>query len=808
MRRLMIDVRHAYRGLFKRPGLSALVIGTLALGLGANAAIFAVVDSVVLHPFTVPNLERLVMIAETAPYLDNQTQETVAPANYLDWKRQQDVFDRMPAFEWWDVNLSGGDEPERVSGFFVTSDFFSAVGVEPLMGRTFTPEEETPGKHQRVVLGHDLWRRRFGGDASVIGKTIQLDAQPFEVVGIAPAGFAFPLGSQLWAPLSFEPKTAQLRTSRYLSVVGRLAPGKTIDDAAAQMAVIADRLAQQHPEANRGHSVRVLTLIHGMRDQGLGPIAVLWQTAAAFVLLIACANIANLLLARGAERERELAVRTALGASRGRIVRELLVESLVLAMAAVPAALAVAWLGIHAIRVNMPARLLRFIDGWESMDVDLRLALFTVAIAAATAIVFGLLPALRASRPALAETLKDSGRSSTAGRGRQRLRGALVIAQVAVALPLLVASGMSTIGAYRFLSGPQGYNPDGVLIMRAVLPEARYADLAQRRRFVDESLRNLSVLPGVRGVAAANVLPAGNGSPERAFELEGKPQADPANPVTIGYRTATPELFSTLQIPILRGRSFTAADTPESQPIAILSKAAVDRHFPGIDPLGKRVRIGSDGPWVTVVGISGDVIHHWFDQRNPPTLYRPLAQAPTLNVAIAIRADGDLAPLFGPARGAVRLADASQPVFDQMTMRDALSEKTIGLQYVAGIMAVFGVLALLLAVIGVYSLMAYIMAQRAHEIGVRIALGAAKHDVLRLTVGQSTRLAGLGVACGLVLASGLGRVMDAVLQGVFSTDLRLSLTIAAVLMLSAAAAGYVPGRRATRIDPLTALRAD
>ena len=807
MRSLLTDARHAVRMLIKRPALSALVVMTLALGLGANAAIFALIDSVVLRPFTVPNLDRLVLVTETSPSDGIGGQESVSPANFLDWKRQADVFDRLSAFEWWDVNLSGGDEPERVAGFFVSADLFSTLGVDPVIGRGFTHDEETRGAHQRVILGHDLWQRRFGGDRSIIGKTIQLDAQPYEVVGIAPAGFGFPLGSQVWAPLSFDAPTAERRSARYLSVVGRLAPGKTFDDAGAQMAVIGERLAQQHPEANRGRGARVMTLLQGMRDSGLGPIVALWQAAAGFVLLIGCANIANLLLARGAERQRELAVRTALGASRGRIVRELLVESVMLALAAVPASLAVAWVGIRAIRVNLPSRLLRFVDGWQRMDVDARLVVFTIAIALLTAIVFGLLPALRASRPGLANSLKDNGRGTTAGRGRQRLRSALVIGEVALALPLLVASGMSTLGAYRFLNGPQGYEPDGLLVMRAVLPEGKYADVASRRRFAEELVPRLSQLPGVRAVGMSNLLPAANGNPQMSIEVEGKPQADPANPVMIGFRSASPELLTTLRVPILRGRGFASTDAAGSQEVAIISKGGAERHFPGVDPIGQRLKLG-DGPWVTIVGVSGDVIYDWFNHRNLATVYRPYAQRPTFNVGIAIRADGDLAALAGPARAAVRAVDPAQPVFEQMSMRQALHERTIGLQYVAAIMGVFGALALVLAVVGVYSLMAYIMSQRAHEIGVRIALGAGRGDVLRLTVGQAARMGGLGVAVGLLLATGVGRVMDATLEGVFASDIRLSLAFGAILLLSAVAAGYVPGRRATRIDPLIALRAD
>jgi putative ABC transport system permease protein len=807
MRSLAVDLRQAVRTLLKRPALSALVVITLALGLGANAAIFQVADALLLRPFTIPDVDRIVMVSETSPSIGNDTQETVSPANFLDWKRQTDVFEHLAAFEWWDVNLSGGDEAERVPGFAVSANFFEVMGVQPALGRGFTADDEVRGNHRRVVLSYGLWQRRFGGDRGIVGSTVLVDAEPREVVGVAPEGFNFPLGTEVWGPLALTAEEVLVRNDRYLTVLGRLKPAASLDDARAQVAVVAQRLAHQYPEANRGRGARVLTLAQGMRDTGLGPIVVLWQASAGFVLLIACANIANLLLARGAERQRELAVRAALGASRGRMVRELLVESAMIAFAAVPAALGVAWIGIRLIHVNMPPRLIRFVEGWHTMDVDGRLVLFTVALAAVTSLLFGILPALRASRPALVDTLKDGGRGATSGRQRQRLRQALVVVEVALALPLLVGSGLAVMGAQRFLNGSQGYDPNGILAMHAVLPDGAYADASARRRFVEETVEALRTLPGVTDVGVSNVLPTSGGNAGRWIDVEGQAPPDPANRPSIDYRAVTPSFMATMRLPLLRGRGFTDADAADSLPVVIITGSAAQRYFGDADPIGKRIRLGaSDRPWSTIVGISGDHIHNWFGRRNAPTAYVPYAQAPSLNLAFVVRSGGNLESLIGPAREAVRRVDPAQPVFDAMSMNDALAVRTTGLQYVAAIMAVFGGLALLLAAVGVYSLMAFIVMQRTHEIGVRIALGATRGDVLRLTVRQAAGMTLVGIAIGLVISTGVGRALDSALGGVTGNDPRVALAFAAVLLASALAAGYVPARRATAIDPVGALR--
>jgi putative ABC transport system permease protein len=802
MRSLALETRHALRAMLQRPATTAIVVLTLALGLGANAAIFGIIDALVIRPFHFPDPDRITLVAETEPGSSDR-QETTSPANFLDWRRSTDAIENLSAFEWWDVNVVGRDEPERVQGFLVSPGFFTALGVQPSLGRSFTESEETLGRHRVAVLGFGLWQRRFGSDPGIIGQSVNLNGEQYEVVGVTPHGFEFPSGCEIWAPLAFTPEAAARRTSRYLTVIGRLAPGRTVGEAQAQFAVIGERLQRQYPDANRNRGAHVYTLTQGMMDQGLGPILSMWQASAVFVLLIACANIANLLLARGAERQRELAVRLAIGASRSRIVRQLLIESAILGLAAVPGALLAAHVGLQVLVSAMPARIARFVPGWHDIDVDGRLLAFTAALGIGTAVVFGLLPALQSSRPKLSETLKDGGRGATGGR--QRLRRSLVVAEVALALPLLVSSALSAVGVNRFLNGPQGFNPDNLLTLRTVLSDGRHPDAEAWRTFTTTTVDRLAALPGVTTAAAVNFMPAAGGNRSLPIEIEGVPVQDPANRPYADYRAGTPALFDALQVPIVKGRGFTTGDRRGSQPVAVVSASFAARHWPGADPIGRRVRAG-DGDWLTVVGVCGDVIHDWFAKRNHPTLYRPFDQAPTSYGFFLLRTAGDPAAFKNDARAAVRAVDPMQPVYDVMAMREVLKDRTIGLQYVAAIMGVFGGFALVLAIVGVYSVMAYLVTQRRHEIGVRIALGATPRDVLKLTVGQAGRLTAIGVIVGSVLAVALGRLIEAGLVGTVSTDPRLVAGIGFVLVLSALVAGYVPARRAAATDPALALR--
>jgi putative ABC transport system permease protein len=803
MRIFFKDVHYAWRSLLKRPLLTLTVTATLALGLGANAAIFNLIDRMVLRPFPALDPDNVVMIAETGPRLSYK-RETVSPANFLDWRNTADTVGHMSAILWWDANLFERGEPERLQGSQVSSGFFDALGIRPALGRGFVRDDETFGRHYVVVLSDVLWKRRFDGDSAIVGRSIIVDGVPYHVIGVMPPRFAFPDGSELWTPLAFDPKQAPRRDSRYLTVIGRVQPGKTFEDVETQMAVVAGRLAQAYPDANRDHGSRVYTLTRGMLDEGSGPLLSLWQASAFVVLLIACANIANLMLARAAERRREIAVRVALGASRLRVVRELLTESTLLSLLAVPAALGFAWICLHLMKISMPARILRFVPGFETLGPDLRLLSFTLALALLTAVIFGLLPAIQAARARVSDALKEGGRSAT---GRQLLRRSIVVVQMSIALPLLVAAALGVTGTNRFLNGPQGYDPDGLLTMKLVLPERTYPDDSTRRRFVERAVDALRAVPGVEFAAAANSVPASGSNSSRAIDIDGHPAPDPRNLPTVDNRLITPAYFDALRIPIKRGRGFTPADHENAAAVAIVSESMAKKFWPDENPIGRRLRVPK-GPWITVVGISGDIIQDWFNRRFVPTMYRPMAQAPTDYFGFAVRTPGDPNAVAGAVRQALLRVDAAQPVFEMMSMREVLHERTIGLQYLAAIMTVFGGLALFLAVIGLYAVIAYLVAQRRHEIGLRIALGASRRDVIRLTVGQALKLTLLGGAIGLAISIGLTRVMEQAMLGIASGDVRILMTFAAVLIGAALFAGYLPARRAAAIDPMIALRAE
>ena len=805
MDRLTMDLRFALRSLAKRPLLSATVVVTLALGIGTNAAVFGIIDKLMIHPYAMRDVDRVVMPVTTSPtYVGHR--ETVSPADFLDWRRDLagGTIDHLSAIQWWDANLVGRDEPERVLGFFVSSDFFAVLDAVPALGRTFVREEETIGNDKRVVLSDGLWKRRFGADPAVVGKPIRVDGGERIVVGVMPPGFDFPMKAEMWAPLSFDEETARRRSSHYLTVIGRLAAGRSVSDAQAQMTVIAQRLTREHPDTNRLLSARVYTLSAGMVDAGMPPILSLWQAAGLFVLLIACANIANLLLARGAERGREIAIRLALGSSRARIVRNAFLESGLLALAAVPVALGVAWAFIRVVYVFMPGRVVRFIAGWERLGVDIRLVAVTTAIGVLAAIASATLPALQMARGHVGDALKSDGRT---GRGTksQRLRRGLVVAEIALVLPLLVAAMLSISTVTRYFTNWQGYDPNRVLVLRAVLPEPHYATDDSRRRFVASSIEAIRSVASVDDVAIANILPAQDSNVVRRIEIAGQPQVDPANTPRADFRAVSPSYFAVLRVPILAGRAFASSDSATSQRVAIVTESMARKYWPKEDAIGHQVRAGSD-EFATVVGVCGDVIHDWFDSRNVPTMFRPITQSPTGDLILAVRTSGDPLAIIDDVRRAIAGVDRAQPLFDIMPMRQMLAEKTIGLQYIAGLMAVFAGLALVLALLGLYAVMTYLVAQRVREIGVRIALGATASDVTRLTLRQAAWLTAVGVAVGLTLALALGRAMEAGLLGIVSSDARLSAALALALATTALAASYLPARRAASIDPIVALR--
>jgi putative ABC transport system permease protein len=807
---MLEDARYALRTLLKRKGASLLLVTTLALGLAANAVIFNVLDAVVLRAYSFPNQDRLVRVHETGREFDGIDLSNVAPGNLLDWQAQAgSAFEELVGLQWWDASLRGRETAERVQAYWVGPEFFEALGVQPAAGRGFLAEEAREGRERVVVLGHALWRRAFGGE-DVVGRTVTIDMLPYTVVGVAPPGFQFPDGAEAWAPLVLPDPAQAARDKRYLSVMGRLAPGRSRQEAQAALAVVAERLAREHPKTNAGRGVAAPSFRMGFGDPVLPQILVIWQAAAALVLLIACVNVANLLLAQAAERGRELSLRVALGARPIRVARQLLTEGVVLAVAGAVLAMPLVGLAGRVLRESMPAEIARFVPGWHQLGADWRSLLFSVLVAVLAAFTFSAIPALRAARLDLAASLREGGRAVTAGGRRQLGRDVLVVGQLSAALALLVTAGVAVQSARSLIHGPQGFEPAGVLAFDVKLADTRYSAPETQRVFVRDVLARLAELPGVESAAATNSLPGRQGYSTRPIEVEGQPVPEGSDPPEVEARVATPDLFRTLRLPLVAGRGLEEADGAESRSVAVVSRAFAERFWPGQEAIGRRFRMAGakDAPWLTVVGVSGDVIHQWVMRRNAPTFYRPLAQAPTQFLAFAVRTASEPDALAAAAARAVAAVDADQPAYRVQSLPRSIRQSTIGLSYVAGIMAAFGALALVLAVSGVYGVMSYRVSRRTLEIGIRVALGASRTDVLRLTLGQALRLSAVGLAVGSAAGWAASRALGGALRGAVASDPAVTASVVVLLGGAALLAAWVPARRALAVDPARALRAD
>ncbi len=806
MRTLLHETRLAARALVRQPTVSLAIVFTLAIGLGLNAATFGMADALLLRPFTIPTVDRLVVLSELSandPYL----QESVAPGNYLDLRQHLGgAITRMGTVGWGDVNMSGGDQPERVAGSFVGTDYFTMLGQVPADGRFFLSGEDAEAAPRTVVISDALWHRRFGAAPDIIGRTMLLDGQPHTIIGRTSPGFDYPNGSDLWMPQVLEAEDREARAAKYLTVIGELAPGATVAQAQAEMTAAYERLKREFPEANQRYTLTVNPFAKAMIDFGLPTVLGLWQVAALLLMLIAGTNVANLFLARGAEREREIAVRLAIGASRWRLIRQLLVESLLLALVAVPLALLVSAAAIAIIRNLMPAELLRFIPGWTAMGVNLRVAVATGLFATVCAILFGLLPALRASRPNLTVSLKDGGRSGAGAVGRSRLRRGLVVAEITLALPLLICAGLAAIGAQRLASGPQGYDPEGLSRVRMSLPVAAYDDAADRRTVTQRLLDRAAGLPAITEVATTSAAPATPGGQRRQVVVDGR-APDPDGVAWINYRAVSDRFHHVLRIPLREGRAFSPQDRDGTEPVAIVSESLARLYWPDGSAVGRRVKLSPTATeWITVVGVSGNTIDDWFSARNAPTIYVPVDQWPSTEIHLFARGRATDAAHVDALRAAVRDVDPTLPVFDVGTMLEAIHTRTTGLRFIAQFMAAFGMISLVLASAGIYSVMAHYVAQRRHEIGLRLALGATAQGVLRLTLGQGLRMAALGIALGTAAGLALARLMESALFGAVAFEPMLFVAGPVVLALVAALATLLPAQAAMRVDPARVLR--
>ena len=787
------------RQLLKSPGFSIITICTLALGIGANTAIFSVVNAVLLRPLPYSNSEQLVAVYEKRVTLGRERNAVSAP-DFIDWRAQNSVFQNLAAYASWSANETTGAEPQRLAGTLASADLFATLGVSPALGRTYTAEEDLPGTPRVVVLSHALWQRRFNADPSIIGDSIALNGHNYNIIGVMPRGFQFPdKQTEFWTPLAIDPADSGNRAQHGLSVVGRLKPGVPLEKAHAEMVGIAGRLEQQY-QVNTGHSVNLFPL----QAEIVGPIRpalLVLLGAVAVILLIATVNVANLLLVRLAGRQREISIRTALGASRSRIVGQFLTESVFLSLLGGICGLLLAVWGTDLLIAISPPDTPRL----EEVNVDGRVLGFALAISLLPSFLFGLLPLLQLSRSGLSNGLKEGDRSGGSDARTRRMHGSLVIAEVACAVVLLIGSGLLLKSFVRLREINFGLNTANIVTAQISLPRAKYGEPQQQAAFTGDVLRRLATAPGITSAGAIVSLPLGGPTASRYFSVEGRPPTRPGEGLNAQFNIASPGYFETVGIPLLRGRLFSERDAMGRPESALINEALARKFFPNEDAVGKRIRIGEQ-PWHTIVGIVGNVRQTGLHVDPAPEIYFSLLQDPLPFMALVARSPRESASVAADLRAVVRSIDREQPLFDVKSMEEVVSASVGPRRLTMLLLAGFAFLAILLAGIGIYGVISYMVARRTHEIGIRMALGAQSRDVVRLIVGHGFVLTMIGIAIGLTLSLGITRLLSTLLFGVSSTDPSIFLAVCLLFAAVAVIAGYVPGRKATKVDPMIALR--
>ncbi|HVG19637.1 MAG TPA: ABC transporter permease [Blastocatellia bacterium] len=806
---LIMDLRYGARMLLKQPGFTVIAVLTLSLGIGANTAIFTVVDAALLRGLPYKDPDRLVQVWETRRLGEIKQLDASYP-DYLDWGRQPEVIEGICGYTEWggSFTLTGRVEPERIDGARVTASFFSVLGVAPMLGRTFLPDEDGPQAERTVILSYGFWQRRFGADPNIVGQSLILDGSDYTVLGVLPGSFQFaPMGkAQLWVPLRPTPGQLDRRFMHWLDVIARLKPGVSLAQAQAQMSTIGERIERENPDSHTGASLKLVPL-HEQIIGSVGPLLLVLLGAVGFVLLIACANVANLLLLRAAARRQEISIRLALGATRWRLVRQLVSESLLLTFGGGALGLALAAWGVELLLAAIPAAQLDSMPYLQGLTLNARVFGFTGALALLTGIVFGLAPAWQSARLDLQAVLKDSNRT-VVGTGRQRFRSLLVVSEIALALVLLVGAGLLITSTLRLLEVKLGFKPERLMTMRLELPSSRYTDDEQIRAFHQQLLPRIEALPGVTGVASANWLPL-EGGPGDLLRVEGEPPPPPSEvPKTITHVVSS-NYFRTMGIALIKGRYFTDDDNQYSPSVLVINGALAKKLFANQDPIGRRIIFeGGEQKPFEIVGVVDDERVGELDEEATAVVYRPYLQDPWTKLNLVVRTAGDPVSIVNAVRGEVQAIDQDLALYSVATMEQLIAERpsTFLRRYPALLMAVFAAIALILAAIGIYGIISYSVNQRTHEIGVRMALGAQPRDVLRLIIGQGMVLILFGVAGGVAAALALTRLMHSLLFGVSATDPLTFILVTALLALVALLACYIPARRATKVDPMIALR--
>jgi putative ABC transport system permease protein len=802
------DIKFGWRAVVRSPGFTAIAVVALALGIGANTAIFSIADAFLLKPLNIPDPEHLVILGELRPG-ETSDINSVSAADYADWKAQTKSYSSLGVFQWDSVNLTGSGLPEKVQGFKVSANLFELCSEKPLYGRAFLPDEDQPGHDGVVIIGQRLWERRFGADPKIVGQQIHLDGRPYTVIGIASRTFEFPQLAELWVPIALTPEQWHNRKDHVMLVVGKLRPGTTITSANAELQSLARRFSDAYPDTNHNWGARVVTI----RIFELGDFTVQYTImllgAVGFVLLIVCANVANLQLVRGASRHKEMAIRMALGGSRWRLVRQLLTESVIVGLAGAALGLIFAKWAVSVVVANMPPEVAKYIPGWYLIRLDSRALLFTMVAGLVAGIVSGLLPAFHGTRVNMNETLKEGGRSSSSGRGRHRLRNSLVVAQVALATILVIGSGLLVRGFNTLLNFNHGIQPETILTGGLMLPDVRYTKPEQRTLFYSQVLERMGAMPGVQGAAFTSWVPYGDGGGNSTFTIEGRPWPSASTLPNASSLAVSPNYLQMVHVPLIRGRSLTDQDTAEAPTVTLISQSMARRFWVGDDALGHRIKAGgndSKNPWMTIVGIVGDVRMDWSDTRPLYAFYRSYKQASRNYAYLMMRSSGDPKLLAPAAAAAVAAADSELPLTDVLPMSTVINNSIIGIAYVSVMMGVIGLMALLLAAVGVYGVMAFTVTERTYEIGVRMTFGAQPFDVLKMIIGKGLFLVGIGLGIGLPVTLGLSYYLRNLIFGIGATDPVTFVVIGVALMLTAIVACWFPARRATRVDPMVALR--
>ncbi len=796
---LLKDLRFGLRSLGKSPGFTAIALLTLALGIGANTAIFSIIHAVILRPLPYPEPARLVKIWPAKPGV------STSKADYLEIKRGARSFDDIAAYSNWGFTLTGTGEPAKLEGARTTANLFSLLGVEAAVGRTFASDEDQPGKSDVVVLSHGLWQSRFGSDGRIVGQTIAIDGRNLTVVGVMPKGFNFPEGitRDLWIPATLDPSAVEDFGSGYLTLMGRLRAGVTTEQARSEIVAITSGIREQRPNIPDDYGTQAqVNSLQGESVAGIRPTLFILLGTVGLVLLIACANVANLQLARTSNRHRELAVRAALGASRARLVRQLLTESLLLSILGGAAGIALAYAGLDFLLTLIPADTPRS----SEISISATVLVFSSGISALAGILFGLAPALQTSKPDLQAPLKEGGRSGSSGG--IRLRSLLVISEVALALTLVISAGLLIKSFWRLQHVSPGFEAGHVVSFQ--LSPADFDNAPERARtYYRQVLERLAHLPGVQSVGGIHLLPMGDSNWNPGLRIEDRPLPPGASAESINWRLVTADYFRTMSIPLLKGRDFTEADNENSEKVALINETLARKYWPGEDPLGKRINTGFEGKgvWVTIVGVVGDIRQESLRVPAVPEMYRPFFQHKSLPpLTFMVRSALDPAALVSSLRNAVWSIDKNVPITDLQPMTVVVAQSISQSRSTMLMLTAFAAIGLVLGVIGIYGVISYSVAQRTHEIGVRMALGAGSGDVLRLVLGQGLRLIVVGAALGLLGAFGLTRLMSSLLFGVSASDPLTFVVVTVSLTLVALLASYIPARRAAKLSPMLALR--